>query len=609
MSTAAPALAGDAAPPAEREHAHAGRPGAFPWLVLAAAAGLALVAMPTHSRAPANPAASPLFWPGLALIVFPAALRLTGEEASSGERAATVVLVGLALYGIKVLRDPFEFTFADELAHLRNLQNILETGRLFESNSILPVTPHYPGLESLASAGSPAPAGSSVRAGRRPASARPRSVVPLASTLAFTRISAARAGSLGALLYAATPTFLYFAAQFSTRRSRCRSMTVVIVRARPPRRRPTTWPSAPPGRSSRSSSSPASSRSTTSRATRSSRCCSPSHHAVGDRPAAGGALDRHGDRRGAGAGWLGLVASSTIEYLRPVLSDALDTVVDTLQRESETRTLFRSTGSAESTPVGERLVALAGVALVAAGVLAGLHARRREWRRDPVLLVFGLAAVGYLGTLPFRLVPAAWETASRAGSFLFVGVGITAAAGLALVARPPGLRAVDGAWLRPRRSCSSSAAASSPVGPRACGSRSRSASGRRPDAGAPQVRRRRWSGRLGTDRRFGAEDADARLLLVDGRQTAFQGVNPAIADLLDAERSSRGMRTLLRDKRIALLMTDRRKVSGDNILGYFFDVGRPALAPAATAGKFDRPDVDRLYDDGAIVVYDVRGLR
>ncbi len=61
-------------------------------------------------------------------------------------------MVGLALYAAKLLRDPFGFTFGDELAHLHNLQEILATGGLFGSNSILPVTPRYPGLESAAAA-------------------------------------------------------------------------------------------------------------------------------------------------------------------------------------------------------------------------------------------------------------------------------------------------------------------------------------------------------------------------------------------------------------------------------------------------------------------------
>ncbi len=53
--------------------------------------------------------------------------------------------------------------------------------------------------------------------------------MPLALLLAFTRITgSARAGSLGALAYVATPTFLYFAAQFSYASLAVPLMAVVI---------------------------------------------------------------------------------------------------------------------------------------------------------------------------------------------------------------------------------------------------------------------------------------------------------------------------------------------------------------------------------------------
>ncbi len=302
MSTAAPALVGDAAPPAEREHEGAGRLGAFPWLALAAAAGLVFVAGADALSRTGEPGASLLFWPGLALIVFPAALRLTGEEASSGERAATVVLVGLALYGIKVLRDPFAFTFADELAHFHNLQQIEDTGRLFGSNSILPVTPWYPGLESMyggprwhgghvgdrgrgsSSWSRPAWSSCSPSTSRSSASAARRALPD--SALCSHRASRRSCSSPGS---SATSR-----SRSRSRRSRCsrwsaarafddpaerRRWSVLIVVAAlgiVPTRRITAY-------------------------TRSSVPHRRLRHAVGDRPAAGGAVDRHGDRRGARA--------------------------------------------------------------------------------------------------------------------------------------------------------------------------------------------------------------------------------------------------------------------------------------------------------------------
>ena len=59
-------------------------------------------------------------------------------------------------------------------------------------------------------------------------------------------------------------------------------------------------------------------------------------------------------------------------------------------------------------------------------------------------------------------------------------------------------------------------------------------------------------------------------------------------------------------------MVDRRVISNDNVVGYFFAPagrpreGRPGLQPRAIVQALDVPTIDRLFDSGDIVVYDVR---
>src|SRR5450755_751382 len=124
----------------ERALAPEARFGALPWIVLLAAGGVATTSLADALARSGHGGGTPLFWLAVVLILLPAGLRLSTDRASSGERAATVVVVGLALYAVKVMRDPFAFTFGDELAHLHNLQSILGSGSLFGANSILPVT-------------------------------------------------------------------------------------------------------------------------------------------------------------------------------------------------------------------------------------------------------------------------------------------------------------------------------------------------------------------------------------------------------------------------------------------------------------------------------------
>ena len=406
---------------------------------------------------------------------------------------------------------------------------------------------------------------SPARAGRR--GSRPglliigaaRAVFMLAVYLAFERLSgSARLAGLGALLCTAAPTFLFFAGQFSYESLAVPLAAVALfalVRRQGVRR---------PGRAT------ALERADRRRRAR-DRPDAPHHRvraivafliavsvtqSVIDRPRAAPWIVTAIVAVLALA-WLGLVASSTIEYLRPVLSDALDKVVDTLQRESETRTLFRLHRQ------------------------RGVHAGRRAARRPRR----GGAGRRRRAHRPARAPP---RVAARSGPARLRPRRRRLPRHAALQARPGG--AGDGR-AAPGPSCSSASA--SPPPPGCSGGLDRNGPpgrGRRVAASAavllvicggviagwpaslrlaqpfrvavdgrtlepPQVAAAGWSRRLGTEqavRRPGRRRAAARL--VDGQQTAFQGVNPAIADLLDAEALEPWQRTLLRDNRIGLLM-------------------------------------------------------
>jgi hypothetical protein len=81
-----------------------------------------------------------------------------------------------------------------------------------------------------------------------------------------------------------------------------------------------------------------------------------------------------------------------------------------------------------------------------------------------------------------------------------------------------------------------------------------------------------------------------------------------VDDMLDATKLTPAMRTLLRGYRTTLVVSDRREISGDNLFGFYFDSGPPALSKAATDSKFDVAGSNRLYDSGDLVIYGVRGL-
>jgi DNA polymerase elongation subunit (family B) len=68
-------------------------------------------------------------------------------------------------------------------------------------------------------------------------------------------------------------------------------------------------------------------------------------------------------------------------------------------------------------------------------------------------------------------------------------------------------------------------------------------------------------------------------------------------------------------ERIRYVVMDKRRAAWDPMAGYFYDPqpgsmpAAPELFDAEQTAKFDWLPVDRVYDAGTIVIYDVKGLR
>jgi hypothetical protein len=587
-----------------------GRYGSFPWVALSCAAGVAVTWVADALSRTGHHGGSELFWVAICLITVPATLRMSGQRASSGERAAIVVVFGLSLYAIKVLRDPFSLTYADELVHFHNLQSILATGQLFGTNTILPITPRYPGLESVAAA-MVRIGGISPFAAALLLIACGRVVIMLALYAFFERVSGSRqVAGLGTLVYAATPTFLFFSSQFSYESLALPLASVALYSL-------VRWLQAP--------SDEARQRwiwiilliAATVVVT---------HHITAYALVAllVTACVLHWRLRGwsgapwlvtlcvalLAAGWLVFAAGGTIGYLAPVLNDAINKLVQTLHGEAATRVLFANQGGVETTPFLERAVAILGIAVLGLYVLAGTRLIwRRRWRRNPLLVVLALAAIAYLATLPLRFVPAAWETASRASEFLFVGVGMIVALGMVWIMERPG------ADIRRTRQLiawslalvlASGIIAGWPASLRLALPLEVKAVGHTIEP--PGYVAAKWSGqKLGPTQVVAAEDSDARLFLDYANQAAYTGVFPDVDDML-ASKTLQGWHGLLKRYRITLVETDLREISTDVIAGYFFNVGSTPLMAPGTANKFDLPDVDRIFDGGNFTIYAVRRL-
>lgn len=159
--------------------------------------------------------ALPLFFLGLVAIFVPCAWRLTSSEAARDERVRVSLVLGVGLLASYVIRSPLIFDGFDELLHLATLTRMIDTRTLFATNTLLPVSPYYPGLELFTTA-TKWTTGLPLVLAQLTVLLASRVVLVLAVFLIVERACASsRAGGIGVLVYAASPQFYSFDAQYA----------------------------------------------------------------------------------------------------------------------------------------------------------------------------------------------------------------------------------------------------------------------------------------------------------------------------------------------------------------------------------------------------------
>ena len=162
-----------------------------------------------------SPWAHYAYWLGQVLIVVPVAARLLSRRhLGVGETVTLVVILTVAEYLVKVCYSPAGFTFGDELAHWRSTVDILQTGKLFGVNDLLPISPHYPGLEEVTAA-LVSITGLSVFAAGLIVAGVAHLLFVLVLYLLFQRISRShRIAGVAVLFYVSNPLFQSFDSMF-----------------------------------------------------------------------------------------------------------------------------------------------------------------------------------------------------------------------------------------------------------------------------------------------------------------------------------------------------------------------------------------------------------
>jgi hypothetical protein len=568
-------------------------------LTVVMAAGLLSVALAFNAARDEIAWAPLAYWLGLLLIVAPASARAIAPKVRRSERLVLVIALGLALYWVSVLRNPIAFTGHDELLHLRTFLDIGRSGHLFGENPLLLVSPSYPAMESAASA--------------------------------ISQISGLDPWSAGVLLIGVMrvvfilAAFLFFDAQFSYE-SFALPLAITVL-----------W-----ALTLRQSAERALRLGLTAVALVLIGAIVTGHHVTAIALAA--ALVAWSATLGfarwrrytthplqgvggmavitvvAGLTWALHVATEVLKYLGPLLVSTAEGVVRFVLGEASGRALFSGFG-ATGAPQWERIVAVASTATILIALPVGLAILWLRYRRRPAALLLGLMAVAYPVLLALRLTSfGGLEAASRAGAYVFVGVAFVVALGLVRLVRQ---LTAQGAVLATLVATGlvtlvfaggfvlGSAWWSRLPGPFLVGGDSRAIS--------PQgMAAAEWMlAELGPANRVAA-DRSSRLLVgsYGAQRVVFDARDPiGLWPLYSAQSIDSEAAEIVRQGDIRYILVDRRLSNALPMVGLYFDqsellADRKEPIPAQALEKFDDDvRVDRIYDSGAIRVYDAGRLR
>jgi len=592
--------------------------GFLPLLTVSGTAGLLLVAAANIGARVSASWVEVAFYGGLLLLVVPFGLRLLMEAPSRRERLALVVVLGFALFACKYLRDPTWWGGYDEFLHVRTANDLL-AGGLFAPNSLLDVSPSYPGME-LVTAAFTQISGLPLFNAAFFTLAAARLIFVLGLFLFFERASAsARIAGVASLIYMTNPHFLYFDAQFAyeTLALPLASVALFLI-ARRAHMTGAVWTGL------------------TVIALVTIGAVVVTHH-VTSAVLAGflvlwGAVSVVLGRRQTEAsakpgrigfvtfvliaGWTLTVATATIGYLGPVLSRTTVELLRLTGGQLGARELFVSRAG-DVAPLWERLVGSASAAIVLFLLPLGLLAVWRAYRTNSTMVALAVAASVYPLTLVARLTAVGSEVASRTPEFMYVPLSAMVALFLVRYPYRGHMRQVVGAAGLIALLTVGGVLVGTPGWARLPGPYLVSADTRSVDLEG--IAAAEWTrSYLGPHNRVVADRVNRILLSAYGEQDIISTYQTGLAvrrlylstDILPNDRA------IVRDGGIRYLLADQRLTTGLPMVGHYFDRGEEFVVGVHTEplnplflSKFDnQPEVSRVFDSGNIQIYDIGAL-
>jgi hypothetical protein len=575
-----------------------------------------------------------LFWSGVVLLVVPTSLRIAWPLVARGERFFLLFLLAEALFYCKVVYSPTSFIQHDEFLHWVAADDLMTARRLFLSNPLLPVGPAYPALEILTTAianltGLPLFAAGTLLL------AVLKGTFVAALFLFYERIAgSARISAMACLVYMGSSTFVMFEAMFSYE-----SLGIVLcVLTFAVEAASKDLVGRPRLKAFGLVALLLASLAVTHHLSAAFAAIYLGALAAFEALRRGGPLTEARIAVGLAAIlaialpllWMEARGNPVTGYLGPVFETGFKALLEKIHGTLGAQRSVATDAPAE--PFGMRLTTLLGILLLALGLATGFFrslataapgGTRAGWRsirdifnrrwRDSRIVLLTVLAFGFPVSVAFRLTIGGWEIGNRMGTFVFIAVGLVVA--MSIVHFWQG-RALNG-W---RRIAPALALAVIVLGGVASASLNPIRGGYRVAADPQSVEpmaietalwTKAW---LGPGNLFTADRINRLLLAGYGRQD----VRAKIVEGVDASRVFKVEKLgpdefwALARSDIDFLLVDLRLSTALPVLGFYFEQwetwnGKP-LSAAALLKFNDIDGITRVYDNGFIVIYDVRGL-
>ncbi|WP_420135229.1 hypothetical protein [Rhodopseudomonas sp.] len=620
---------------AAETNAQPAKPDIVAALFLIVSAALLLVVLGQGAGRRGEALAPLLFWLGIALMVVPISFRIAWPDVSRGERLLLLLLLVEAMFFCRTVYSPTSFTPHDEYLHWVAADDLMTARRLFLSNPLLEVGSTYQALEILAT--------SLADLTRLPLFASAMLLLAVlkgtfivALFLLYEKITgSARIAAIGSLAYMGCSTFFLFEAMFSYE-----SLGIVLCAV-----------AFALEAASRSDAGP---QRTKALVLVGLILCgiAVTHHLSAVYAAiylgAVAILDlcrRGGDNRrearlAVGAVmavalpllWMEFRGTDITAYLGPVIESGVKTLLAKMQGVAMEPPDPLGDAKAPSQPIVMRMITLLGVLLTAIGLATGFFrslalstagSSRTGWAaiRDVVarrwsdsrIVFLTLLAFGFPVSVLFRLSIGGWEIGNRMGTLAFFGVGLVVAVGVVhfwqglsprgwrLFAPPLALSVIVLSGI-------TSASLDLLRGPYRVAADAQSVE-------AMAVGTARWTKEwMGPGNRFTSDRVNRLLLAGYGRQDVRLDIAPGVnsARVFGSATLSSDDFWALAKGNVDFLLVDMRLTAAPPVLGFYFEPWEPRtdkpIAVDALRKFEDIEGVGRIYDNGFIRIYDMRGM-